>query len=211
MISTRDLSELPDVEGLLRLTRSLATLDAILCPEWEFRYFSFNDEWEEGERLALMRNGEGDDWLALFTPDGAVIKGYAVSSPMAKGSPWPGLLDQLPPEFAALRSEDAFSAERTTFCLWRGLADPGWRRGAIDFPAGDDPDGSANLLRFLDGRPETYKQWADEYFGHAVNLAAIERIYRYQPLTSGLVTAVNPEASFTELCDEIREIGYPIG
>ena len=53
MISTRDLSELPDVEGLLKLHQSLATLDAILCPEWEFRYFSFNDHWDEGERLAL--------------------------------------------------------------------------------------------------------------------------------------------------------------
>jgi hypothetical protein len=32
MISTRDLSRLPDVDGLRRLLQSMAMLDAILCP-----------------------------------------------------------------------------------------------------------------------------------------------------------------------------------
>lgn len=42
MISSRDLSGLPDVPALRRLMQSLAMLDAILSPEWEYRYFSFN-------------------------------------------------------------------------------------------------------------------------------------------------------------------------
>ncbi len=42
MISTRDLSGLPPVDALRRVMRSLAMLDAILCPDWQGRYFSFN-------------------------------------------------------------------------------------------------------------------------------------------------------------------------
>ena len=35
MISTRDLSLLPDVDGFRRLLQSMAMLDAVLCPEWQ--------------------------------------------------------------------------------------------------------------------------------------------------------------------------------
>ena len=211
MISTRDLSELPDIEGLLKLHQSLATLDAILCPEWEFRYFSFNVHWDEGERLALMRNGEGDDWLVLFNRHGAILKGYAHGSAMARKSPWPGLFDGVPPELGSFLDEAAFSPDKSTFCIWRRPGDTAWLRGSFDLPAGDDPDGSAGLLHFLDGRPATYKRWADEYFGNPINLPAIERIYRHVPLNPGLVSALNPELDYAELIDEIGEIGYPVG
>ena len=54
MISTRDLSAMPDLAGFRRLARSVAMLDAILSPEWEFRYYSFNSKWAEGEMMASM-------------------------------------------------------------------------------------------------------------------------------------------------------------
>jgi len=37
MNSTRNLSQLPDVEGLRKLLQSLAMLDAIVCREWQYR------------------------------------------------------------------------------------------------------------------------------------------------------------------------------
>ena len=57
MISTRNLGRLPDVAGLRRLTRSLAMLDAILCAEWEDRYYSFNSKWADDQNMASMRDG----------------------------------------------------------------------------------------------------------------------------------------------------------
>jgi hypothetical protein len=39
-------------------------LDAILYPEWEYRY-SFDAEWGPEEELALMRNGSGDDYAIV--------------------------------------------------------------------------------------------------------------------------------------------------
>jgi hypothetical protein len=59
MISTRSLDALPDISTLRRLTRSLAMLDAIMSPEWESRYYSFDSHWGPGELMASMRNGQG--------------------------------------------------------------------------------------------------------------------------------------------------------
>ena len=71
MISTRNLTQLPDIPTQRRLTQSLAVLGAILSPEWDLRYYSFS-KWAEGEMMASMRNGSGDDWFLLFGPPGAV-------------------------------------------------------------------------------------------------------------------------------------------
>jgi hypothetical protein len=60
VISTRDLSLLPDVESLRRLWQSMAMLDAILSPDWEYRYYSFNAAWGAGEEMGSMRDGCGD-------------------------------------------------------------------------------------------------------------------------------------------------------
>ncbi len=210
MISTRNLSELANIAGLMKLSQSLATLDAILCPEWEFRYFSFNNSWESNAKLGLMRNGEGDDWLLYFNDQGAVLKGFVHNCPMAVQAPWPGIFESIPKAFSGFLHEPAFSREATTFCVWRTFEDEAWQIGDLEFPEGPDPDGSATLMRFLDGRPATYKRWGDEYFGQPVHPGAIDRVYRHVPLSASLVAALNPEASFRELRTEIEEIGYPV-
>jgi hypothetical protein len=210
MISTRDLSELPEIETLIKLNQALATLDAILCPEWEFRYFSFNNAWDQGEKLGLMRNGEGDDWLILFTERGALLKGFAHLAPMATGAPWPELFTGIPNEFAHVLDEPYFSRKASTFCLWRLVGAASWQQSPHMPPTGDNPDGSAELLRFFDGKPLTYKAWADEYFGHEIQLGAIERIYRHVPLNPTLVQALNPEVDYRDVRAEVGDIGYPI-
>lgn len=48
--------QLPTVADLRDRCRSLAMLDAILSPDWESRYYSFNAGWADGEEMASMRN-----------------------------------------------------------------------------------------------------------------------------------------------------------
>jgi hypothetical protein len=57
MISSRNLEALPAIDEVKRIAQSLAILDAILMPEWEFRYYSFDAHWGEGEMLASSRAG----------------------------------------------------------------------------------------------------------------------------------------------------------
>src|SRR6202035_3695076 len=69
--------DLPDVQNLLRISKAIAVLDAILSPDWQYRYYSFNSRWAAGKQMASMRNGEGDHYFILFSQHGAILKGYA--------------------------------------------------------------------------------------------------------------------------------------
>lgn len=212
-ISTRNLGALPDVDGLRRLLQSLAMLDAILSPTWNYRYYSFNAKWFRGEQMGSMRNGEGDDFFALFNAAGCFLKGFAHEAPMSphRRRPkqvWPGVLDAIPQEFATCLTEPAFSIEDTTFCVWRRYGDRAWQVGPIEFPAGTDPDGSEQLLSPLDGDPETYRAWAESYYDRAVDPAAVEHVYTHKRLTESVVRRLNPVTSLEQVAADRKEIGY---
>lgn len=160
-----------------------------------------------------MRNGQGDSYIAWFSSTGVVLKGFAHESPMSpyRVSPprvWPGIYDDLPLQLHGFLSEVAFATEETTFCVWRMLDSTSWQSGRIQFPKGKDPDGSAKLLKLLDGIPQTYQQWAEAYYERPVNLSAIAHIYEQRPLTETVVTALNPDLSVDELAVDLAEIGY---
>ena len=209
-VNTRVLGEQPDVPTFRRLTQSLAVLDAILSPVWEDRYYSFNSHWASGELMASMRNGQGDQWSAVINASGVILFGLDHESPMYRpDNPWPGVLDGIPPEFTAFRDEPAFDTRNTTFCIWRRAAAPAWERGPVQFPPGDDPDGSAHLLRHLDGRPESYVTFAAEYYEVDVPLDAVAAIYRHEPLTDALVARLNPAIGARDLASDLAEIGFP--
>src|SRR5712671_5552095 len=121
MISTRDLTALPTIETLKKLTKSLAMLDAIIMREWDYRYYSFNSRWAEGEQMASIRNGEGDGWYCGFGLPGAFLKGFDHESEMSPWSMetskvWPGVLESVPEYFNSFATEPAFSMEDATFC-----------------------------------------------------------------------------------------------
>ena len=214
MVLKTILAALPDLEGLRKLTQSLAMLDAIMSPEWEYRYYSFNSKWGEGEMMASMRNGSGDEYFILFEPHGAIMKGFDHESAMSPWSAeeeklWLGIFDDVPPEFQSFLSEPAFSIPETTFCIWRRYLDSSWQIGRIDYPDEDDPDGSEYMLSILDGRPSTYREFAESYYEKSVNLDAIEHIYKHEALTDEIVAQLNDEITLESLLADIKQIAYP--
>lgn len=219
MISTRDLSKLPDIDGLRRLLQSLAMLDAILQPEWEYRWYSFNSKWSRrrrGEQMGSMRTGSGDEFSAHFTKAGCWFKGFDHEAPMSpyREQPpklWPGVLDSVPKVFAQSISEPAFEATTaTTFCIWRQFSDTEWQVGEIEFPKGHkDPDGSEWMLSALDGRPASYQEHAGQIGERELRLDAIRHVYEHKPLTPEIVEELNPAIVLSDLEDDIAEIGYP--
>ena len=211
MISTRNLDRLPDIPSFRRLARALAMLDAIMSHEWEFRYYSFNARWTDGEMMASMRNGSGDEWFALLSPAGVALHGLAHEAPMFRpDSPWPGIFDGLPREFHAnFLHEPAFDTANSTFCVWRRTTDDRWHRGPVHLLAGHDPDGSEALLSILAGEPEQYVRFAADYYEREIAVADVASIYRHDPLTADLVRRLNPKGEVDSLADDIAEIGYP--
>ena len=124
-------------------------------------------------------------------------------------SVWPGIYEGMPEELKAALSDPAFSIEDVTFCIWRTRENNCWAHGDITFPHPRDADGSANLLAVLDDNPQSYQEWAEKHYESGINLAAVERIYSHEPLSSGLVTALNSEITLEDLAEDITEIGYP--
>jgi hypothetical protein len=80
MVSPHHHSTLPHIQPLIRLSQSLALLDALLEPEWQYRYYSFNAHWNDAEMMASLRNGSGDGYFIWFGQPGAAIKGFAHES-----------------------------------------------------------------------------------------------------------------------------------
>jgi hypothetical protein len=196
--------DLPSIPELRRVAQSLAMLDAILCSEWDSRYYSFNGAWGPGEEMASMRNGEGDDWFLLFDPAGAAIKGFAHE--LADGSSFArNIQHQVPADLSSFLDEPAFSMQRATFCYWRKSDDASWNK-VSGFPS---DDGASDLLALLFSGPSGYKEWAEHYYEMPVALDAVIAIFSHRPLDDSLVLSLNPDADLDFIHTEAQEIAYP--
>ena len=214
MISTRNLSDLPAIQQLNRTMKSLAVLDAIVEPDWEYRYYSFNSKWDTSEEMGSMRNGQGDAWFCVFSPVGAFLKGFDHESEMSPWNQepmrvWPGVLGAVPEMFKRFVQEPAFSMDDTTFCIWRSAQESGWRTGAVEYPAGEDPDGSGWMLSILRGEPELYRSWAESYYERPVALQIVRHVYEHKPLTDEIIRTLNQDRDLHGLTADLDEIGYP--
>lgn len=166
--------------------------------------------------MASMRNGSGDEYFIFFDKHRAAIKDFdheAIMSPWNSDTAtiWPGMYDRVPNVFASFLSEPAFSMGEVTFCLWRQYSDIIWRCGIDEFPDGNDPDGSEWMLRILDNDPNTYREFAQDYYETDLPLAAIQQVYDHSPLNDELVVSLNPELTVIDVSADADEIGYPRG
>lgn len=177
-------------------------LDAILSPEWGDRYYSFNSRWAEGEEMASMRDGSGNDWFIVFSADGVYGRGFDHESSAA-----PGVFDSVPAVFGRFVAEPAFAdhdgSPLATVCFWREPGDAGWSVS----DAGSDVHDLFDVL--VAGRPEDYVEWAAEYYGTEVSVEAVRHVYALRPLTPTLVAELNPELGLLSVEEDVVEIGYP--
>jgi len=190
-------------------------LDAIVQREWEYRYYSFNTKWADGEQMASMRNGQGDGWFCVFGAPGVFLKGFDHESDMSPWKMevpkvWPGVLESVPEVFKPCVEEPALSPSETTFCIWRTQQDTRWNTGNVAYPGGDDPDGSSWMLSILDGNARTYREWAENYFECSIGLSPVQQVYEQKPLTPDLVRELNASIVLASLLDDASEIGYPV-
>jgi hypothetical protein len=207
-----DPNVLPGLTEIRRRTQSLAMLDAIVSPEWEFRYYSFDAHWGAGEEMASMRNGCGDDWFLLMDRAGAALKGLAHESELAGDATLAAEVQrQVPPAFASFLGEPAFGMEWLSFCYWRAADDAAWHKVVHPDPRlATADDESAYFLALLVEPPSSYQEFASEYFEVDLPLAAIEAVYAHTPLTPGLVRSLNEELPMSQAREFASEIGYPV-
>lgn len=207
MISTKDYSLLPDRNTLQSICKAISVLDAILSQDWEYRYYSYNNEWGEGEEFFEMREGEGDQMLILFRPDGCVINVFAHEYEQADKEQ---LTKNLPAIFDEFIFGEPVNSVGTTFCLWT-TEEKNWQIGEIV----DHDNNSEEFLNIFDGNPNTYANWAAAYFDdNEINEADLmvlaTKIYAGEPLTKHMVlSVVNELEDWDQLRTDLEEIGYP--
>jgi hypothetical protein len=179
-------------------------LDAILCPEWQYRYYSFNCGWAPGAQMASMRDGCGDDWFLQFDSVGAALKGFShdVAEDTSFGE---NVRAQVPFEFSAFLNEPAFSMHDATFCFWRKADESIWKKvqGSLI------EDGSDELLALLVAGPAGYVAWAAGYFEVPVSHQAVSAVFEHVPLSDEIILMLNPDAEIDFTYGEAAEIGYP--
>ena len=204
---------LPNIASLRRRSQALAMLDAIVCPEWEDRYYSFSARWSETESMGSMRNGSGDDWFILFGGFGAAIKGLAHETSIAGDKVFASEVQrQVPQTFASFLAEAAFGMDWLSYCYWRAPEDSSWQRVVHpDTALCMSEDGSNEYLALLVEPATSYEDFAKWYYELDLPVVAIESIYNHSPLNDSLVSFLNPEVSLAQAQEAAAEIGYPAG
>jgi len=242
-ISTENLDLLPNPIDLKNVCKSISALEAIICPDWEYRYYSFQKDWSENQEFCEMRNGQGDQMLIIFNGNETCINGFAHESEMNGWKNVPkeekksfidklfgtkketkteliqeiqkGVVDELPKVFTEFVFGEPVKSIGTTFCIWQTGKDENWQIGNVNLPKDDYKDGSNDLLKLLDGKPLTYKKWAEEYYeenfeDNELKLELVEKVFKKTEITKELAKEINPELEdFEKLESDLNEIGYP--
>jgi hypothetical protein len=199
---------LPGISELRRITQSLATLDLILSPEWEYRYYSFDSKWAPDGQMASMRNGSGDEWFILFNDaDWAGLKGLAHESPAAGIDGLSARLQKaVPSKFKSFATEPAFRWDETTFCHWCPGQGSAWEAPAVL----DDVDtGADELLAIIGSGPEGYQQFALEYYECEVDKELVKKVFQHHRIDQKLVWSLDHEIALDDIQDGLLDIGYP--
>jgi len=179
--------------------KSLAMIDAILCPEWEYRYFSFNCSWDNNEEMASMRDGEGNEYFILFKNGNIIGKVFEKSSPLTEIER-NELFQKIPKILNFFLEEKAFSLQDTTLIFWKIKED----KELVYLPLNKE----LSYLGFL-YTPEVYINWAKKYYEINFDEKTIEELFNYMPLTEERIKKLNKTLTFSDLEEDIQKISYP--
>lgn len=198
-------SSLPAPQKLKSIMQSMAALDAILCPEWQYRYYSYDSGWGPSEQMGSIRNGSGDDVFVLFNQSGCFLKGFSHEFPDSRFSS-NMFYENVPDAFKAGADEPAFSPQNVSFCAWQNLSGGGWETSI------EERDLDPNvffLIQDLDGQASTFQKFAVEYHEMQIAMQPLQAVFEHVSITEKLAKSLNPEIEYPSLLSDLKQIGYP--
>lgn len=126
--------------------------------------------------------------------------------------------------------EEGDKVYRMTYCIWRKYSDNSWYTGNSE----NDPDYSEHFLKLLDCKPETFLEWANNYYETDeegkenrelrkqlypdddfdsdlyLNIDLVKYFYDMKPINNKIIQEINPSITIEDLKEDIEYIGYPI-
>ena len=208
MITSQNLSDLPDIQKLKQICKSISALEIIMEQEWEMRYYSYNPSWDIDEEVFEMKSGCEEEMLILFNKHGSVISGinnetfdWEADIPKIEN-----LTKGLPEQFYDFIYNEPIKTRKSTFCIWRTIADSEWQTGETV-----EPDGSEDILYLLDGDPKKYVEFCEDYYEKEIPLDIVEKIYQGESISLDMILKLNDELEDEDIetiKNKLEEIKY---
>jgi hypothetical protein len=173
--------------------KSLAILDAILMPDWEYRYFSYDSHWDNNEEMASMRTGSGEEYFILFVNGGVIGKYYHPSYNNINHINF----QSIPSIFKGFLSEDAFKLDNISNIFYKTSENNEW----IFLP-------EIFKCNYMFLNANDYKKWAQEYYEVDLDSQVIENIFLFKKLTPENINILNPNITFEDLEEDLEEINF---
>lgn len=207
LLSTMNLSNMPDVHRLKSFCKGLAALDIIMIEEeYSFiRHYTYKPEWRKGKEAFFATDGSDQSMIVMFTPEGCVING--VDSELydweEKLPRIEDLTKGMPATLQKLMSSREVKKMKSTFCIWTtdGYT---WHCNPMN-----GKDASEDLLPRIDGDAQTYVEYA-KWYPSNLALELVSKLADEIPVTKEMVSLLNPNHSeWSEIKTELDSIGYP--
>lgn len=194
--SIKNINNLPSIDELKKISQGLALLDAIIMPDWEYRYFSFNSNWDgvRDEMMASMRDGSGGEYFIHFTGAGVAGKVFFEYSLNDVSSS----LSLVPDGFSGFKNEAAFSIANATFFFWRE-ENTVWMASPENLKA-------YPLLGFLVNGVTGYHRWAEDYYEKIIDSNVLKDVFTSLSVTSDQLAILNPNVTLEDLKEDLHEI-----
>lgn len=189
----------PKKNTFIHTQQRIALIEAILCPEREYRYYHYDAHWYPGQHMASMRDGEGREWFALID-----VHGIAITA-RAQAPADPTVYQDLPAYWRGdnFLNEPSFSTAEGNYCAWKSDSDPAWQSR---YPIANEAELAAMFLT-LHGNAETYSDFAADYHERDINRAAVRHILSSAPFNPDDALALNPDLDPDDLQAELHDIG----
>ncbi len=197
-----NINQLPSIAEMIKISQSLAILDAILMPEWEYRYFSYNKSWNNKQYMASMRDGEGSHYYILFDENNKQPSclGKIYDRDQSIDDKVYSMVNKLE-IFKTFLEEVAFENDKASFYFHFDQKSNQWR--AIP------KEKNIPFLGIMKNKQKEYIQWAEEYYETKIDAKVVTEIFEFKRLDERMISNLNPNIDLNDLLKDINEIGYP--
>ena len=158
------------IEHLRNKMKTLALADAILMPEWEYRYFSYNSKWSDTQEMGSLRDGSGNEWFLWLSGNLAGYKCLSLDDGIM--SDIDSVKSTIPSQYKEFLDEPAFAMDKAT-CIWH-LNDSEWVKHGL---------GVAHLIdveQISEWTVEEYHSWATEYYETDSDITSLQKLFNNQ-------------------------------
>ena len=193
----QNIDDLPSIDEVKKISQGLALVDAIIMPEWEYRHFSFNSNWDgnRGEMMASMRDGFGGEYFINFTDAGVAGKVLFEESLPDVAAP----LSLVPDCFSGFKTEAAFSIANASLFFWRETSTAAWIASPENLKG-------YPLLGFLVNGVAGYHGWAEDYYEKSIDSNVLQAVFTLLAITADQLAVLNPDVTLEDLEEDLQEI-----